>query len=194
MVNRKLVKNQDKLARLSYLDLPRRKRPVVDSFCVLNPPQYTTDKLGGKDAMCCHVSKAPRLLARALNSSMLVFTIWNEKPGGSTPFSWNVYTTCQGNKYCIVSKQQKQLKIKNSIRKIIKQQKDIAQVAMHGTVDPQDMLPGTDGDSDNQNVPPSKSSTFIQNKGNKNSWYNFIIVKMHCWQIVHIENVLARYR
>lgn len=81
-----------------YLDLPRRKRPVVDSFCVLNPPQYTTGKLGGKDAMCCHVSKALRLRARGLNSSMFVFTIWNENPGGSTPFSWNVWTSCQRNK------------------------------------------------------------------------------------------------
>ena len=59
----------------NYLDLLRRKRPVVDSFCVLNPPQYTTGRLGGKDAMCCHVSKALRLRARGLNSSMFVFTI-----------------------------------------------------------------------------------------------------------------------
>lgn len=74
-----------------YLDLPRRKRPVVDSFCVLNPPQYTTGKLGGRDAMCCHVSNALLLRARGLYSSMFVFTIWKEKPGGSAPFSWNVW-------------------------------------------------------------------------------------------------------
>lgn len=79
-----------------YLDLPRRKRPVVDSFCVLNPPQYTTGKLGGNDAICCHVSKALRLRARGLSSSMFVFTTWNENPGDSTPFSWNVYVGCQG--------------------------------------------------------------------------------------------------
>lgn len=35
---------------------------------------------------------------------------------------------------------------------------------MHGTVAPHDMLPGTEGDSDNQNVPPSRSSTFIKSK------------------------------
>lgn len=40
--------------------------------------------------------------------------------------------------------------------------KDIAHVAMHGTAAPHDMLPGTDGDSDNQNVPPSSNSTFIE--------------------------------
>ena len=39
--------------------------------------------------------------------------------------------------------------------------KDIAHVAMQGTSEPHDMLPGTDGDSDNQNVPPSRSSTYI---------------------------------
>jgi len=31
---------------------------------------------------------------------------------------------------------------------------------MQGAVAPHEMLPGTDGDSDNQNVPPSESSTF----------------------------------
>jgi hypothetical protein len=41
-------------------------------------------------------------------------------------------------------------------------QKDIAHVAMHGAVAPHAMLPGTDGDSDNQKVPPSVSSTFIK--------------------------------
>lgn len=41
-------------------------------------------------------------------------------------------------------------------------QKDIAHVAMHGAVAPHEMLPGTDGDSDNQKVPPSVSSTFIK--------------------------------
>lgn len=40
--------------------------------------------------------------------------------------------------------------------------KDIAHVAIHGTSAPHDMLPGTEGESDNQNVPPSSSSTFIQ--------------------------------
>jgi len=39
--------------------------------------------------------------------------------------------------------------------------KDIAHVAMQGTSEPHEMLPGTEGDSDNQNVPPSRSSTFI---------------------------------
>lgn len=33
---------------------------------------------------------------------------------------------------------------------------------MHGTCDPHDMLPGMEGASDNQNVPPSSSSTFIK--------------------------------
>jgi len=40
-------------------------------------------------------------------------------------------------------------------------QKDIAHVAIQGTSEPHDMLPGTEGDSDNQKVPPSKSSTYI---------------------------------
>lgn len=40
-------------------------------------------------------------------------------------------------------------------------------MAMHGTVDPHDMLPGTEGDSDSQNVPPSRSSTFIGGKSLK---------------------------
>jgi hypothetical protein len=40
--------------------------------------------------------------------------------------------------------------------------KDIAHVAMHGAAAPHDMLPGTEGDSDSQKVPPSSSSTFIQ--------------------------------
>lgn len=40
-------------------------------------------------------------------------------------------------------------------------EKDIAHVAIHGTADPHDMLPGTEGDSDNQKVPPSRNSTFI---------------------------------
>lgn len=35
---------------------------------------------------------------------------------------------------------------------------------MDGTVAPHDMLPGTEGDSDNQNVPPSRSSTFMDSK------------------------------
>jgi hypothetical protein len=39
--------------------------------------------------------------------------------------------------------------------------KDIAHVAIHGTAAPHDMLPGTEGDSDSQNVPSSSSSTFI---------------------------------
>lgn len=39
--------------------------------------------------------------------------------------------------------------------------KDIAHVAMQGTSEPHEMLPGTEGDSDNQKVPPSRSSTFI---------------------------------
>lgn len=82
-----------------YLDLPNRKRPAVDSFWVLNPPQYTTGSVGGKDAICCQVSKALLLRARGLNSSIFVFTIWNEKPGGSTPFSWNVWASCQGKLY-----------------------------------------------------------------------------------------------
>ena len=72
---------------MTYLDLPSKNRPVVDSFCVLNPPQYTTGKLGGNDAMCCHVSKALRLRARGLNLSRFVFTIWKLKPGGSTLLS-----------------------------------------------------------------------------------------------------------
>jgi hypothetical protein len=38
--------------------------------------------------------------------------------------------------------------------------KDIAHVAMQGAVAPHETLAGTDGDSDNQNVPPSVSSTF----------------------------------
>jgi len=38
--------------------------------------------------------------------------------------------------------------------------KDIAHVAMQGTSEPHDMLPGTEGDSDNQKVPPSRSSTW----------------------------------
>lgn len=38
--------------------------------------------------------------------------------------------------------------------------KDMAQVAMHGTSEPQDLLPGTEGDSESQKVPPSNSSTF----------------------------------
>lgn len=75
---------------VSYLDLPKRNLPVVDSFCVLKPPQYTTGKVGGNDAMCCHVSRALRLRARGLISSKFVLTIWNEKPGGSTCLSWNV--------------------------------------------------------------------------------------------------------
>lgn len=41
-------------------------------------------------------------------------------------------------------------------------EKDIAHVAIQGTSDPHDMLPGTEGDSDNQKVPPSSSSTYIQ--------------------------------
>lgn len=50
-------------------------------------------------------------------------------------------------------------------------QKDIAHVVMQGTVEPQDILPGTEGDSDNQNVPPSKSSTFNQNQMNQDNLY-----------------------
>lgn len=38
--------------------------------------------------------------------------------------------------------------------------KDIAQVAIQGTTEPHDVLPGTEGDSDIQKVPPSISSTF----------------------------------
>lgn len=38
---------------------------------------------------------------------------------------------------------------------------DIAHVAMHGTAAPHDMLPGTEGDSDNQNVPPSRNSALF---------------------------------
>lgn len=49
--------------------------------------EVNISKVGGKDAICCHVSKALLLRARGLNSSMIVFTISNEKPGGSTPFS-----------------------------------------------------------------------------------------------------------
>lgn len=40
-------------------------------------------------------------------------------------------------------------------------EKDIAHVAMEGDSLPHDMLPGTEGDSDNQNVPPSNNSTFL---------------------------------
>ena len=47
--------------------------------------------------------------------------------------------------------------------------KDIAHVAMHGTAAPHDMLPGTEGDSDSQKVPPSSSSTFIQQEMSKKS-------------------------
>lgn len=42
--------------------------------------------------------------------------------------------------------------------------KDIAHVAIHGTTEPHAVLPGTEGDSDNQKVPPSISSTFISKK------------------------------
>jgi len=38
--------------------------------------------------------------------------------------------------------------------------KDIAHVAIQGTAEPHAVLPGTEGDSDNQKVPPSSSSTF----------------------------------
>jgi hypothetical protein len=44
--------------------------------------------------------------------------------------------------------------------------KDIAHVAMQGTSEPHEMLPGTEGDSDNQKVPPSRSSTFNFFKNN----------------------------
>lgn len=37
--------------------------------------------------------------------------------------------------------------------------KDIAHVDIHGSVEPHEMLPGTEGDSDNQKVPPSRTST-----------------------------------
>jgi len=71
-----------------------------------------------------------------------------------------------------MSKNQKILKIvKQKYNKVRKQfkfifyflnhNKDIAHVAVQGTSEPHDMLPGTDGDSDNQKVPPSRSSTFI---------------------------------
>jgi hypothetical protein len=43
--------------------------------------------------------------------------------------------------------------------------KDIAHIAMQGVVAPYEMLPGTDGDSDNQKLPPSVSSTFIKGMG-----------------------------
>ena len=91
-----------------------------------------------------------------------MFTIWNENPGGSTPFSWNVWTSCQGttwSKGCATN-------VKHSLKTIeamisFLNHKDIAHVAMQGTSEPHDMLPGTEGDSDNQKVPPSRSSTFI---------------------------------
>lgn len=35
---------------------------------------------------------------------------------------------------------------------------------MDGAVAPHEMLPGTEGDSDSQNVPPSRSSTFMNSK------------------------------
>lgn len=47
---------------------------------------------------------------------------------------------------------------------IIKNGKDITQVAIHGTSEPHDLLPGMEGDSDNQKVPPSIISTFIYSK------------------------------
>lgn len=40
-------------------------------------------------------------------------------------------------------------------------EKDIAHVAMEGDSLPHDMLSGIEGDSDNQNVPPSNNSTFL---------------------------------
>lgn len=43
--------------------------------------------------------------------------------------------------------------------------KDIAHVAIHGSAEPHERLPGTEGDSDNQKVPPSRSSTYIKRKG-----------------------------
>lgn len=47
--------------------------------------------------------------------------------------------------------------------------KDIAHVAIHGTSEPHEVLPGTDGDSDSQNVPPSSSSTLNIIKANEMS-------------------------
>lgn len=70
-----------------YLDLPSKNRPVIDSFCVLKPPQWITGKLGGSDAICCHVSKALLRRARGLTSSRFVFTIWKLNPGGSSLLS-----------------------------------------------------------------------------------------------------------
>lgn len=48
-------------------------------------------------------------------------------------------------------------------------EKDIAHVAMHGDTLPHDILPGTEGDSDNQKVPPSNNSTFIKENTKKES-------------------------
>jgi len=48
----------------------------------------------------------------------------------------------------------------NKLNKSHRRIKDIAHVAIQGATAPHDMLPGTEGASDNQNVPPSTSSTF----------------------------------
>jgi hypothetical protein len=58
-------------------DLPSKKRPIRDSLSALKPPQYTTGRLDGSESICCHVSRAPRLLAWELLWSMCVFTICN---------------------------------------------------------------------------------------------------------------------
>lgn len=52
----------------------------------------------------------------------------------------------------------------------------MAHVAIQGTVAPHDMLPGTEGDSDNQKVPPSRSSTFIKYKKKFRAFRNDIIL------------------
>lgn len=61
-----------------------------------------------------------------------------------------------------ISRPNKKKKIEMKVEQ--EHEKDIAQVAMHGTSELHDVLPGTEGDSDNQNVPPSISSTFIYGK------------------------------
>jgi hypothetical protein len=58
-------------------DLPSKKRPIRDSLSALKPPQYKTGRLDGSESICCHVSRAPRLLAWELLWSMCVFTICN---------------------------------------------------------------------------------------------------------------------
>uniref|UniRef100_A0A7C9E4V4 Uncharacterized protein n=1 Tax=Opuntia streptacantha TaxID=393608 RepID=A0A7C9E4V4_OPUST len=67
---------------------------------------------------------------------------------------------------------------------------NVAHVAIQGATAPHDMLPGTEGASDNQNVPPSTSSSPSQKRWH-NAHLNYLQLLFLKYQNIHNRVVPA---